>query len=549
MTFKVLFYKVEKIEIFPFDIIEIDKGVGNGQTPEIIVTDFGILSDEEEKEILNYLEKKPIYIHIGEPEKKPFYSNFCFNLKWERDSIEWFGLKVLNDLLMTKAKELENFNEFINTIRANSSGFFCIKSALKRISFILKEKSLIFLNHSENDLFLANLVLNSNLGIKFNIDEIIFEQYEKGKFLGEILIEKNIIDEKILNELLTSQMEKVATNIAQAKNQEYFFAPLSEEIAFSPKTYLNFSQFLMVYLKHLNSMPANKPIFLLKDTVLKSESFEEKKEISISPTQFYILNECKNPIEVKKLFYIIPGDEKEKEKDITYLYAFSLLSVVKEGQRLNPFEEVLKLLQEKDKLNLYEILDVKEDAPLEDIRNAYFKAAKKYHPDKFSSYPEFFKIRLKLEDFFATINQAYQILSNKEERKKYDLELKGEVKKEIRPEEKAKELFFEAKKAISAKQNQLALQKLSEIVYLKQADWRVYQLLGKLYMEENKLKEAEQALKNSLNLEEKQYETHTLLGHLYLKVGLKQRAIKSFQRAIELNPANFEAKEKLNELL
>lgn len=547
MTFKVLFYKVKKIEIFPFDTIEIDKGTGNEQTPEIIVTNFGILSNEEEKEILNYLEEKPIYIHIGEPEKKPFYSNFSFNLKWERNSIEWFGLKILNDLLLTKAKELEGFEEFINTIRENSSGFFCIKSGSKRVSFILKEKRLIFLNHSENDFLFANFLLNSNLGIKFNIDELISEQYEKGKFLGEILVEKKIIDEKILNELLTSQMEKLASNIAKEKNQEYFYSPLPKEITFNPNTYLNFSNFLMVYLKFLNSMPANKPIFLLKDTVLKSENFEENKEISISPTQFYILNECKNPIEIKKLFYLIPGEEKEK--DITYLYAFSLLSIVKEGERLNPFEEVLKLLEEKDKLNLYEILDVKEYATLEEIRNAYFEAAKKYHPDKFSSYPEFFKIRPKLEDFFATINQAYQILSNEEERKKYDLELKGEVKKKISPEEKAKELFQEAKRAISAKQNQLALQKLSEIVYLKQADWRVYQLLGKLYLEENKLKEAEQALKNSLNLEEEQYETHTLLGHLYLKAGLKQRAIKSFQRAIELNPANFEAKEKLNELL
>lgn len=549
MAINVLFYKVQKRKIFPFDTIEIEKGAGNGQTPEIIVTDFGILNNEEEKEILNYLEKKPIYIHIGEIEKKPFYSNFYFNINWKKNSIEWFGLKVLNDLLIMKAKQLEDFAEFIKTIRENPSGFFCIKSGLKRVCFILKEKRVIFLNHSENELYLANLLLNSNFGINFNIDEIIFEQYQKGKFLGEILIEKNIIDEKILREILSSQMEKVASNIAQAKNQEYFFTPLLEKFDFAPKISLNLSNFLMVYLKHLSSMPSNKPIFLLKDTVLRSESFEVNKEITISPTQFYILNECKNPIEVKKLFYLIPGDEKEKEKDITYLYALSLLFVVKEGERLNPFEEVLKLLQEKDKLNLYEILKVKENATPEDIRQAYFEAAKKYHPDKFSSYPEFFKYRSELEDFFAVINQAYQILSNNEERKKYDLELKGEIKKEISPDERAKELHYEAKKAISAKQNQLAIQKLSEIIYLKREDWRVYQLLGKLYLEENKLKEAEQALKNSLNLEEKQYETHTLLGHLYLKAGLKQRAIKAFQRAIELNPANFEAKEKLNELL
>ncbi|MEJ5167246.1 MAG: DnaJ domain-containing protein, partial [Thermoanaerobaculia bacterium] len=264
---------------------------------------------------------------------------------------------------------------------------------------------------------------------------------------------------------------------------------------------------------------------------------------------YYLLNEAKNPIEIKKLFYLVPGDEGEKEKDLTFLYALSLISIVKEGERLNPFEEVLKLAKEKERMNFYELLGVKEDATEEEIRKAYFEAAKKFHPDKFSSFPEFFNYRTVLEDFFATINQAYQILSNKEERKKYDTELKGEKKKEFDPKEKSRELLMEAKKAISAKQNSLAIQKLSEIIYLKQEDWKVLQLLGKLYIEENKLKEAENFLRKSLSIDDKQYETYNLLGDLYVKAGLKQRAIKEYQKAIELNPANMEAKEKLDELL
>ncbi len=543
MQFKVLFYKIEKFKILPFSYQEVNGG--SKETPDIIVTNFGILNEEEEKQLLNYLREKPLFIHTGDPVNKPFYSNLCFNKNWNEEGINWFALKVLNEIFSIKAKKLNGFEEFINEIRNNICGFFSIRSGIKRVSFILNNYKIVNLSHTEKDFQIGNLLQNSNLS--FNIEEILKVQYEKGDFLGKILIEKNIIDEKTLIEKLAHQVETLSSFFGQMKNLEFYFYPL-EEIKINLNFYIEFYQFLNVFLRFLNFQNINKPIFLLKDTVIKAESIEGRN-INLSPTQYYILNEAKNPIEIKKLLYIIPGKEEEKEKDLTFLYALSLISIVKEGERLNPFEEVLKFAKEKDKMNFYEILGVKENANEEEIRNAYFEAAKKYHPDKFSSFPEFFNYRSKLEDLFATINQAYQILSNKEERRKYDLELKGEVKKEFDPKERTRQLFQEAKNAISGRQFQLAIQKLSEIVYLKQEDWKVLQLLGKAYLEENKLKEAEQALRKSLTLEEKQPETHSLLGDLYLKAGLKARAIKEYQRSLDLNPANIEVKEKLNALL
>lgn len=543
MQFKVLFYKIEKLKILPFSYQEVNGG--SKETPDIIVTNFGILNEEEEKKILDYLKDKPVFIHTGDPLNKPFYSNLCFNQNWKGEAINWFALKVLNEIFSIKAKKLNGFEEFINEIRNNNCGFFSIKSGIKRVSFILNNYKIVNLSHTEKDFQIGNLLQSSNLS--FNIEEVLKEQYEKGDFLGKILIEKNIIDEETLVEKLNYQLESLSSLFAQMKNLEFYFYPL-EEIKINLNFYIEFCQFLNVFLRYLNFQNIIKPAFLLKDTIIKAESIEGRN-INLSPTQYYVLNEAKNPIEIRKLLYIIPGEEKEKEKDLTFLYALSLISIVKEGERLNPFEEIVKFAKEKDKMNFYEILGVKENASEDDIRNAYFEAAKKYHPDKFSSFPEFFNYRAKLEDLFATINQAYQILSNKEERRKYDLELKGEVKKEFDPKERTRQLFQEAKNAISGRQFQLAIQKLSEIVYLKQEDWKVLQLLGKAYLEENKLKEAEQALRKSLTLEEKQAETHSLLGDLYLKAGLKARAIKEYQRSLELNPANIDVKEKLNALL
>lgn len=80
--------------------------------------------------------------------------------------------------------------------------------------------------------------------------------------------------------------------------------------------------------------------------------------------------------------------------------------------------------------NLYEILEVSEKASKEVIDKAYHVLAKKYHPDL---QPELDK--KSAESKMKQINEAYEILSNEEKRKKYDLELIQEREQQRRREQ------------------------------------------------------------------------------------------------------------------
>lgn len=83
--------------------------------------------------------------------------------------------------------------------------------------------------------------------------------------------------------------------------------------------------------------------------------------------------------------------------------------------------------------NYYEILGVSKAATKEEIREAYLKLAKKYHPD--TSKEE------NAEEMMTKINEAYNVLGDENKRAKYDLDLsqssadKSDVSKEKEYEE------------------------------------------------------------------------------------------------------------------
>ena len=66
-----------------------------------------------------------------------------------------------------------------------------------------------------------------------------------------------------------------------------------------------------------------------------------------------------------------------------------------------------------DKRDYYEVLGVSKDASADDIKRAYRKLAKMYHPDMHPGDTE-------AEEKFKEANEAYEVLSDDEKREKYD---------------------------------------------------------------------------------------------------------------------------------
>ncbi len=64
-------------------------------------------------------------------------------------------------------------------------------------------------------------------------------------------------------------------------------------------------------------------------------------------------------------------------------------------------------------IDYYKILGVSKDIPQKDVRRAFLKRAKQFHPDL---HPDDPKAKAK----FQALNEAYEVISDPEKRKKYD---------------------------------------------------------------------------------------------------------------------------------
>ncbi|OHT10277.1 DnaJ domain containing protein [Tritrichomonas foetus] len=84
---------------------------------------------------------------------------------------------------------------------------------------------------------------------------------------------------------------------------------------------------------------------------------------------------------------------------------------------LNLIEKVSKLQDKEKNVDLYTVLGLKHGASIREVKDAYRKAAIKWHPDRFKNQIE----KKKAEKKMKQINAAYDVLGDEQKKKMYDL--------------------------------------------------------------------------------------------------------------------------------
>lgn len=230
-----------------------------------------------------------------------------------------------------------------------------------------------------------------------------------------------------------------------------------------------------------------------------------------------------------------------------------------EGKRRTEIEAKLARMATE---NHFELLGIRENATVLEIRDAYFGMAKTFHPDRLADMPD---LRGKAQAAFARINGAYNELSDDKRRAAYVTKLKeSQPKGESKPEVSANQATIgrainaalEAQKAEAfLKKNELAtaeshakmatLADPEQPTYAALLAWIQAQQRPVPVVEEGKTSTTyddliatfDQLLRKEPDFERALFYRATLLQ----RSGHTERAFKDFSRALELNPRNIDA--------
>jgi tetratricopeptide (TPR) repeat protein len=183
-------------------------------------------------------------------------------------------------------------------------------------------------------------------------------------------------------------------------------------------------------------------------------------------------------------------------------------------------EELLARLVYLDEGDHYAILGLNPQSPPEQVREAYYFLARRYHPDRYRA-GELQDLLPQIEAFFTRVTEAYNILADPAQRRQYDEDVS--VRSTAKPAEPQQD------KAYLARQN-----------YAR----------GKLLVERKQLHEAVRFLENAIELDPLKPEYHLELGRLLARNPRRRDdAERLLVTAVERNPALLEGYRALAELL
>jgi curved DNA-binding protein CbpA len=222
--------------------------------------------------------------------------------------------------------------------------------------------------------------------------------------------------------------------------------------------------------------------------------------------------------------------------------------------------------------NHYDILGIATSSSAVEIKKAYYRAAREYHPDRHFSLPE--DVKGKLINIFNVITKAYLTLQDYEKRRDYDASLKIKIPDAALNSEKtsaaaseetaqgerfmqaadaatgdtaqsniARGHFDEGRSAFRKGRFEKAAHLFATAIYFDSAPSEYHFYYGLCFAKTGKPKEALQSLNRAIEISPNIPDILAETGHVYLQLNCPVRARGLFDKALWLYPAHKRALE------
>ena len=399
---------------------------------------------------------------------------------------------------------------------------------------------------------------------------------KSGWKLGEILAELKIIGKEEIEAFVRLQLLDIACMQLISPPKRLAFSSLSTVDAFLGAP-LSVADILMEAARRAPSLTKQMEALLADGRKLgfPKDPLRRFQDVNLKPEEAFVLSRVDGTQTAKDILAVSPLSEEMTTRTLIGLLEAELIEPEGDEARKEKArpeepkppepreepagaggpdrerEEVERLFQELPSRNHWEVLEIPAGSGLDEIQQAFFRGAKRFHPDRFRRIPAP-DFQEKLSYVFHRITEAKEILTSSARAGYEALAAKEGLYEASRGssvpsregggrrggnEAEAMALFRRAQQAYQASDYWNAIQLCHQAIDQAPERAEIYHLLGLALSKNPKWRQdAEKNLRIATNLDPWKADYFVALGSLYQEVGLHLRARKAFEQAKAVDP-------------
>jgi curved DNA-binding protein CbpA len=294
--------------------------------------------------------------------------------------------------------------------------------------------------------------------------------------------------------------------------------------------------------------------------IVAGDKHKQLDPAQVGPVEGYLLERCDGSLPLPDLVGRAPAGPDET---LRRAYALMLLGILqplneqkqtaREISETVSVEEVMARLKRAKDADYYTVLELNSTATRDEVRDAYYFLARRYHPDRFRTGP-LKNLLAGIEAYFTQVTEAYNTLYDPERRAEHDRKRAADMPSTTaEPEQDKAHLarlnFARAKLLLGKGRRAEAVTFLENAVELDGMQALYLTTLGQLLvLNPRRRADAAQHLRRAIDLEPTRYEAYLALGQLYAKTGENERAVAMLREALRWEPGQPDAIAELKAL-
>lgn len=337
---------------------------------------------------------------------------------------------------------------FLGIQRSHRTGVLEVRNGpiLKRV--YIKEGDIIFSSSNQDEERFGDILLKEGRINQEQYNQSVEGLKKTGKRQGTVLVELGYLKPQELVWAVKHQVEEIIISLFSLEDGYFEFAegPLPTDEVITLK--LSAADFIYKGVKRIAELQKIKNLLQLPgDAILRFStdplnlfqsiaSDEKDKELLLymdgktSLKDILALSQL-NEIETLKTIYAFLSariievlEDRCRADDIGAITAGEIFK----GSEVEKSQEVIGRIEDMygryKSIGYYGILGLRENATQDEIKAAYYKAARDFHPDR-HFYLESNELKAKLSRIFSFITEAYTVLFDTEKRMEYDRKSPG----------------------------------------------------------------------------------------------------------------------------